>query len=63
VLLDAGEFLYRELAGAGDVLFREVHRLAFHYHWREADILALPGEKRRRYLNLVDEELAGSGRR
>jgi hypothetical protein len=38
----------------------EVHCLAFHYHWPEADILALPRPRRWRYLELVRRELEGS---
>lgn len=35
-------------------LYREVHRLASHYHWSEAQILRLPRERRRLYLDLID---------
>jgi hypothetical protein len=38
-------------------LEREVHLLAWHYHWSEADVLALPRAKRRRYIDLIEEEL------
>ncbi len=36
----------------------EVHVLALHYHWSEADILALPSPKRQRYLALLARHLA-----
>jgi hypothetical protein len=35
----------------------EVHVLALHYHWSEAEILGLPGPKRRRYLALLARHL------
>ena len=34
-------------------LFDEVHALASCYGWREADILAMSGERRRQYLQRV----------
>lgn len=38
-------------------LYREVHKLAYHYHWSEGEIMALPREKRRTYLALLSNEL------
>ncbi|HSI51443.1 MAG TPA: hypothetical protein VLA61_24510 [Ideonella sp.] len=35
-------------------LLQEVHQLAWHYHWSEAQILALPRARRQRYLQLID---------
>ncbi len=37
-------------------LLEMVHRLAAHYHWREAEILQLPVWRRRHYLNLIEKE-------
>jgi hypothetical protein len=51
-LVDAGTFLVRELTGA-DGIFVQVDQLARAYHWSEAQILALPVARRRRYLALV----------
>jgi hypothetical protein len=56
VLLDAADFLFRELAPRDGAVFHEVHALASQYGWSEAEILALPAERRRRYLNLIDGE-------
>jgi hypothetical protein len=53
-LVDLGAFLVA-LLGPGGEIFTDVHRLACAYHWSEADILALPVPRRRRYL----AELAG----
>ena len=41
--------------GLNEYLFYdEIHTLASHYHWSEADILGLPQLKRRRYLDLIN---------
>ncbi|MES2639551.1 MAG: hypothetical protein V4850_08695 [Myxococcota bacterium] len=45
-------------AGVGR-LFAEVHTLAWHYHWPEDHILALPRERRWHYLELVRRQLEG----
>ncbi len=42
------------LRGGGDLL-REIHQLAMHYHWSEADILELGRPRRHRYLALIDQ--------
>jgi hypothetical protein len=54
-VLDAAAFFFRELGGDADRLYREVHRIAVHYHWSEREILALTHGKRRRYLELLAE--------
>jgi hypothetical protein len=54
-LFDAGEYFFQELTGQQEALYREVHLLAWHYHWSEADILAMPRHKRRLYLRLLAE--------
>src|SRR5574337_898446 len=45
---------YGALGYGPDGLLGEVHRLAWHYHWSEAEILALPGARRAHYLRLID---------
>lgn len=52
---DAGELVHGEIEGARDRLLREVHLLALYYHWSEAEILAMPARRRRRYLELLAE--------
>ena len=43
------------LSGAGkDNFYHEIHTLAWTYHWSEQEILALPRERRRIYLRLID---------
>ena len=53
VLFDAGEYLHRELASDRHRLLEEIHSLALHYHWGEAEIMAMPTGRRRRYLELL----------
>ncbi len=36
-------------------LNEEIHTIASHYHWNEADILALPRNQRRIYLRLIEK--------
>jgi hypothetical protein len=57
--LDPFALLSRELKGGAARLETEVHVLAFHYHWSETDILALPRARRWRYLELLRNELEG----
>jgi hypothetical protein len=54
-VLDMTTFFFEEMAGRNQSLYREVHLLALHYHWSEADILAMTADKRRRYLELLSE--------
>ena len=56
-LFDAAAFLFEEAAMRSRELYREVHLLAFHYHWSEEEILSLSAQKRRRYLDLLLEAL------
>ena len=60
-LLDVAQHLLRELAGAPGRLDREVHVLAFHYHWSPRDILALTPRKRRVFLDLLQDALGEGG--
>jgi hypothetical protein len=59
ISIDPFAMLARELRLGGDRLFAEVHALAFHYHWPESEILALPRPRRWRYLELIGRELEG----
>jgi hypothetical protein len=43
-----------EVSVSTDTVLEEVHAIAFNYHWSEAEILALPRARRRRYLDLID---------
>jgi hypothetical protein len=56
-LLDAGAIL-RARCAMGEGIHAEVARLARVYHWSEAEILALPRQRRRRYLDLAASQEA-----
>jgi hypothetical protein len=51
--LDVADFVWRELSVLGQGLVYEVARLAWAFGWREADILAMSDQRRRRYLELL----------
>jgi hypothetical protein len=53
VHFDIQDFLLREIAGAHLELYQQVHTLAWYYHWSEAEILAMPYQKRHIYLDLL----------
>lgn len=59
VFLDAWDALLRALSPRRGRIEEEVHALAFYYHWTEEAILALPLNRRRRYLDLIAGSLAG----
>jgi hypothetical protein len=40
-----------------DALFQEIFSLAYYLHWSRSDILNLPITERRRYLELLAEQL------
>jgi hypothetical protein len=62
-LFDTAAYFFQELASRANYLYREVHLLAFHYHWSETEIMAMTSRKRRLYLDLLAEALTGEGRR
>lgn len=55
-LFDTALFIQQELDRACSRIHREVHLLASHYHWSEAEILTMSDSKRQLYLELVREE-------
>jgi hypothetical protein len=54
---DLQGFFFGELRTSRDLLYREVHYLAYHYHWSEGEIMELPREKRRKYIEVLAEEI------
>ena len=62
ILFDTADFLVAELAARGRSIFDEVHLIARHYHWAEAEILSLSAGRRRRYLSLIVDDLSAEGR-
>jgi len=59
-LLDLSSFFLAEIKQGLRSLDREVHFLAWHYHWPESDILGLTRRKRRGYIGLIQEETLGA---
>lgn len=59
-MFDAAAFFLRELDQRATRTLHDVHVLAQHYHWSEADILRMPARRRARYIELVRE---AAGRR
>ncbi|MFC2077577.1 hypothetical protein ACFLTM_02070 [Candidatus Bipolaricaulota bacterium] len=56
-VLDASAYFFQEVDQRADDLYREVHTLAFHYHWSESEIMTMTTEKRHRYLGLLADAL------
>jgi hypothetical protein len=56
--LDIADYFYEEIRGRESDLHRDVHLLAFHYHWSERDILRLTRRKRMLYLDLLSATLS-----
>ena len=57
VPFDTTTFFFDEMRMNAGRLLREVHALAFYYHWTEADILRLRRDRRREYLALLSDTL------
>lgn len=57
VPFDLQDFFFGELRTGLDLLYREIHYLAYHYHWGEREIMELPLEKRRRYIEVLADEI------
>jgi hypothetical protein len=57
VEFDFTAFFLAELKTNQRALEREAHFLAWHYHWSEQEILSLTRKKRRRYIELLQEEI------
>lgn len=56
---DPVDLLARALRQGAGRLLAELHCLAFHYGWAESAILALPRQRRHRYLELVRRQVEG----
>jgi hypothetical protein len=58
---DAEDFIFQEIDLRQKQLEREVHWLAFNYHWSEHSILSIPVSRRKRYAELINMTLSGKG--
>jgi hypothetical protein len=56
IYFDARGFVLRELREQATFLYGDACLLAHHYHWTEADILALPCSRRIRYVEALKEQ-------
>lgn len=57
VPFDLQRFFFGELRTDSDLLYRQVHYLAYHYHWSEHDIMSMSRDKRRTYLEILADEI------
>lgn len=55
--LDLTELFFSEVRISLDLLYREAHYLAYHYHWSEREIMEMPRDKRRKYIEILAEEI------
>jgi hypothetical protein len=55
VRIDLEDIALTRLQQQQRALLREIHVLASHYGWTEAQILAVAPARRARYLSLIDE--------
>lgn len=62
VVFDTADYLFQELSAERMALYREVHLLAYYYHWGEAEIMAMTRRKRRLYLSLLTDALSKRNR-
>lgn len=56
--VEPAAILLDELAAGRAAFERELHALAFHYHWSLGELMQLTRPRRRRFLRLVSEELS-----
>ena len=54
---DVQRFFFGELRTDSDLLYREVHYLAYHYHWSEREIMEMTRDKRRKYIEVLADEI------
>ncbi len=57
-IFDAISYVFEEMRARVSHLYREVHLLAYHYHWSLSEILGMHMRTRRRYLQLLEDDLA-----
>lgn len=51
------DFFVGELRISQELLYREVHYLASHYHWSEREIMQMTRNKRRKYIEVLAHEI------
>ncbi|MEV7323508.1 hypothetical protein [Streptomyces sp. NPDC093970] len=60
---DVHRFFFGELRTDAGALYREVHYLAYHYHWSETEIMAMTRDRRHTYIDVLADaiEVLNSG--
>ena len=53
---DIQSFLLSKLIADQPSVLRDIHRLAYTYHWSHREILDLPRRLRRAYVNMIEAE-------
>lgn len=53
---DVQQFVLSELRDQAAAIYEDVHVLALHYHWSQAEILALPRGRRAHYAEMIQQE-------
>lgn len=53
---DPQQYTLRELRDQAAFIYEDVHLLAYHYHWSQDEILALPRHRRMQYADMVRRE-------
>lgn len=56
VRVDLEDIVLARLRRKQRVLLQEIHRLASHYGWTEAEVLAIPPHRRAYYLAMIEDE-------
>jgi hypothetical protein len=54
---DIEDCFFGELTISRERLGQEVHYLAYHYHWSEREIMDMPRDRRRRYIDVLAGEI------
>ena len=54
---DIQRFFFGELRTDADLLYREVHYLAYHYHWSESEIMEMTRDRRRKYIDVLADTI------
>ncbi len=54
---DPAQFFFAELSLGRSRLHREVHYLAYHYHWSEQEIMSMPRSRRHTYIDVLAQEI------
>lgn len=54
---DIQSFFFGEMRSSRELLRREIHYLAYHYHWSEQDILSMTRDRRQQYIEILSDEI------